>query len=63
MERLAMSLRERKRLEVLSRVKSGELSLVEAAALLQLSYRQAKHAPARGVPKGTFLFGEKWRHF
>jgi hypothetical protein len=42
MERLAMSMRERKRLEVFSRVKRNEISLVEAAALLQLSYRQAK---------------------
>ena len=37
MERLAMSMRERKRLEVLSRVKRGELALVNAAALLQLT--------------------------
>lgn len=47
MERLAMSLRERKRLEVLSRVKRGDLSLVKAAALLQLSYRQAKRVYGR----------------
>jgi molybdenum-dependent DNA-binding transcriptional regulator ModE len=52
MERLAMSLRERKRLEVLSRVKSGELSLVEAAALLQLSYRQAKRVYRRYRQQG-----------
>jgi transposase len=47
MERLAMSMRECKRLEVLSRVKRGELSLVKAAALLQLSYRQAKRVYGR----------------
>jgi transposase len=47
MERLAMSMRERKRLEVLSRVKRGEISLVKAAALLQLSYRQAKRVYGR----------------
>lgn len=47
MERLAMSMRERKRLEVFSRVKRGELSLVKAAAVLQLSYRQAKRVYGR----------------
>jgi len=47
MERLAMSMGERKRLEVLSRVKRGDISLVKAAALLQLSYRQAKRVYAR----------------
>jgi len=47
MERLAMSMRERKRLEVLSRVKRGDISLVKAAALLHLSYRQAKRVYGR----------------
>ena len=47
MERLAMSMRERKRLEVFSRVKRGDISLVKAAALLQLSYRQAKRVYGR----------------
>lgn len=47
MERLAMSMRERKRLEVFSRVKRGEISLVTASALLQLSYRQAKRVYGR----------------
>src|SRR3989449_10648678 len=37
-----MSSRELRRVEVLSRVKSKELKLVEAAALLEVSYRQAK---------------------
>lgn len=47
MEPLAMSMRERKRLEVFSRVKRGDISLVTAAALLQLSYRQAKRVYGR----------------
>src|SRR5207244_11006366 len=37
-----MSSREGGRVEVLSRVKSKELKLVDAAALLEVSYRQAK---------------------
>src|SRR5207244_10975506 len=37
-----MSRRELRRVEVLSRVKSKELKLVDAAALLEVSYRQAK---------------------
>ena len=52
MERLAMSMRERKRLEVLSRVRRKELSLVEAAALLKLSYRQAKRVYRRYCQQG-----------
>ena len=47
MERLAMSKRERTRLEVFGRVKRGELRLKKAAELVQLSYRQAKRAYAR----------------
>ena len=47
MERLMMSKRERTRLEVLNRVKRGELRLRKAAELLQLSYRQAKRAYGR----------------
>jgi transposase len=47
MERLAMSKRERTRLEVFGRVKRSELLLRKAAELLQLSYRQAKRAYAR----------------
>src|SRR2546425_4778104 len=37
-----MSSRELRRVEVLSRVKSKELKLVDAAALPEVSYRQAK---------------------
>jgi hypothetical protein len=47
METLAMSGKERRRLEVLSRVQAGEVSLVKGAELLGLSYRQAKRAWAR----------------
>jgi hypothetical protein len=47
METLAMSGKERRRLEVLSRVKSGVLSLVTAAELLGMSYRQSKRVWAR----------------
>lgn len=44
METISMSLKERKRLEVLGRVKADGLSLVKAAELLGISYRQAKRA-------------------
>jgi transposase len=52
MERISMSRKERRRLEVLSRVKSGRLTLVKAAELLDLSYRQAKRALARYREEG-----------
>ena len=42
-----MTVKERKRLEVLSLVQTGELSLVKAAELLKLSYRQTKRIAAR----------------
>lgn len=42
-----MSTKEVRRGEVLSRVKRGELKLVEAAELLELSYRQAKRLKKR----------------
>lgn len=47
METLVMSRGERKRLEVFSRVASGELGLGKAAELLEVSYRQAKRIAAR----------------
>lgn len=47
METMMMSRKERRRLEALGRVKSGDLSLVKAAELLGLGYRQAKRAWAR----------------
>ena len=52
MERVEMSPKERQRLEMLSRVKRGELSLVKAAELLHLSYRQAKRVYRRYRRKG-----------
>ena len=42
-----MSTRELGRVEVMGRVKAGGLRLVEAAELLELSYRQAKRVWAR----------------
>lgn len=47
METLRMSSKERRRLELLSRVKSGEVTLVKAAEVLGVSYRQAKRLWAR----------------
>ena len=47
METLKMSRKERHRLELLSRVKRGELRLSKAAELLKLSYRQAKRVYRR----------------
>jgi transposase len=52
MERLEMSQKERQRLEVLNRVKRGDISLVKAAALLRLSYRQAKRVFRRFCREG-----------
>jgi transposase len=47
METLRMSRRERKRLELLSRVARSELTLAKAAVFLDLSYRQAKRVYRR----------------
>lgn len=47
METISMSLQERKRLEVFSRVRLGEMTLVEASELLDLSYRQTKRVWSR----------------
>lgn len=52
METLRMSVTERRRLELLSRVKSGEVSLVKAAEVLGISYRQAKRLWARFQEQG-----------
>lgn len=52
METLAMSVSERKRLEVFSRVRDGEVSLVKAAELLRLSYRQTKRSYGRYRAEG-----------
>ena len=47
METISMSQRERHRLEVFSRVRRGEITLVKASELLGLSYRQAKRCVGR----------------
>lgn len=47
METISMSQEERKRLEVFSRVKSGNLTLHQASELLGLSYRQTKRVWSR----------------
>lgn len=52
METLRMSAKERRRLELLSRVKSGEVTLVKAAEVLGISYRQAKRLWARFYDQG-----------
>ena len=49
---LKMSARERKRMELLSRVKDGVLKVVEAAALCGLSYRQMKRVWRRYRTQG-----------
>jgi helix-turn-helix protein len=48
-----MSRRELGRVEVLARVKSGQLRLVDAAALLRLSYRQTKRVWKRYGKEGA----------
>ena len=52
MEALAMSKRERRRLELFSRVREGELTLVKSSELLKLSYRQAKRSYGRYRSEG-----------
>ena len=55
METLAMSKKERRRLELFSQVRKGEVTLVKASELLGLSYRQAKR------PYGRYGVGIKRR--
>jgi transposase len=52
METISMSRGERHRLEVFSRVRRGEITLVKASELLELSYRQAKRCFARYQSEG-----------
>ena len=52
MERILMSAQERRRLEVFSRIQSGEMRLVEASELLGLSYRQTKRVWSRYQQQG-----------
>ncbi len=53
MGRTEMSKRELGRVEVLARVKSRELRLVDAAALVRLSYRQTKRLWKRYGEEGA----------
>lgn len=52
METISMSVKERRRLEVFSRVRGGDLSLAEASKLLKLSYRQVKRVWSRYQQEG-----------
>jgi hypothetical protein len=52
METFTMSGKERKRLEVLSRVKRGEVTLVKAAEVLELGYRQTRRVYQRYCQEG-----------
>jgi transposase len=52
MEMLRMSQAERRRLVVMSQVKSGKLRLRQASELLSVSYRQAKRIGARYAAEG-----------
>ena len=53
MGRTWMSEEEVRRAGVLRRVKAGELSQVEAAEMLDLSYRQTKRIYGRFLAEGT----------
>jgi transposase len=53
MGRIEMSLRELRRVEVLARVKSKELKVVDAASLVGVSYRQAKRLWKRYREEGA----------
>src|SRR3979490_225145 len=53
LKRTAMSTRELRRAEVLARVKGGALRLVDAAKMLELSYRQAKRLWQRYREEGA----------
>src|SRR6266699_3228765 len=53
MGRIGMSQRELRRVEVLSRVKSKELKVIDAASLLRVSYRQAKRLWKRYRAEGA----------
>ena len=58
---LRMSARERKRLELLSRVKEGALTLVKAADLCRLGYRQMKRVWKRYREEGDAGFIHRGR--
>jgi molybdenum-dependent DNA-binding transcriptional regulator ModE len=52
METISMSRKERKRLEAFARVQRGEITLVKASELLELSYRQVKRCFTRYQKEG-----------
>lgn len=52
METISMNRRERHRLEMFSRVRRGEITLVKASELLKLSYRQTKRCFGRYQEEG-----------
>jgi len=52
MESLLMSSKERKRLTVMTAVQAGELSLVQGAGVMKVSYRQAKRIWKRYRKRG-----------
>src|SRR5436189_281919 len=61
METISMSRKERRCLEALSRVKSVDLSLVKAAELVGLSYRQMKRRWARYQELGDVGLSQRLR--
>lgn len=61
MEMISMSRKERKRLEAFSRVKGGDMTLVEASELLGLSYRQTKRAWSRYQSEGDASLAHRLR--
>jgi len=61
MGKLRLTVKERRRLELFGGVKRGGMSLRKAAALLKLSYRQAKRAYARYGGEGAAGLGHRLR--
>ena len=67
MERTGMSTRELQRAEVMGRVRSKALKVVNAAEILELSYRQAKRLWERGTDlhgrtlKRSVKMAELWK--
>lgn len=53
METIAMSMKERKRMTLMTRVEEGLLKLREAAEMMQISYRQAKRILRRYLKEGS----------
>jgi hypothetical protein len=61
MEKLLLSAKERKRLSALAAVKAGTLTLIKAAELMDLCYRQAKRVWARYQKQGDAGLGHRSR--